>query len=122
MKVRIARADVYTPKWRGNRQLPEAEQIRVEYKLLTAEQEERFSSISPEYDKGGDVARIKVETHANAIWDECVVKVFGLTDDAGKAIESPAKVKEIPGIYTLITEVVAQIKRGLDEPDLKNSK
>jgi hypothetical protein len=122
MKVRIARADVYTPKWRGNRDLPKADQISVEYKLLTAEQEERFSSISPEYDKGGEIARIKVETHANAIWDECVVKVFNLTDDNGKAIESPAKVKEIPGVYSLITEVVAQIKRGLDEIELKNSR
>lgn len=122
MKVRIARADVYTPKWRGNRSLPEAEQVRVEYKLLTAEQEERFSSIAPEYDKGGEITRIKVETHANAIWDECVVKVFNLCDENGKAIEAPAKVKEIPGVYSLITEVVAQIKRGLDEAELKNSK
>ena len=118
MKVPITRAAVYTPKWRGNDKLPEVEQIRIEYKLLTAEQEERFSSIAPEYENDGKdikVTRIKVETHANQIWAECVVKVFNFVGDDGKPIENPIEVQKIPGVYGLITEVVAQIKKGIDE-------
>lgn len=123
MKVPITRSAVYVPKWRGNRDLPEVEQIRIEYRLLTAEQEERFSSIAPEYENDGKevkVTRIKVETHANAIWAENVVKVFNFVGDDGKPVENPIEVQKIPGVYGLITEVVAQIKRGIDEDQARN--
>jgi len=123
MKVKVARQDVYVPEWRGNRKLPEAEQIKVDFTFMTAEQEEKYSTIVPRY-KGTDMDKMNVEveihTNANAIWDECVKRVTGLFDENDKEITDPKKVRNIPGIYGLITEVVAQIKKGIDEEKSKN--
>ena len=124
MKVKIARQDVYIPEWKNNKKLPEAEQVKVEFSYMTAEQEEKFSTIVPKY-KGTETSNMNVEveihTNANAIWDECVKKVIGLFDeDTGKEITDPKKVRGIPGIYGLITDVVAYIKRGIEEEEVKN--
>lgn len=123
MKVKIAREDVYVPKWKGNRNLPEAEQIKIEFSYMTAEQEEKYSTIIPRY-KGADKEDIDVEieihTNANAIWMGCIKKVNGLFDEKDKGISSPKEVLDIPGIYGLITEVVAHIKQGIEEEEAKN--
>jgi len=119
MKVKVARQDVYIPGWRDNKKLPEAEQIKVDFSYMTAEQEEKFSTLVPRY-KGTETEKMDIEveihTNANAIWDDCVKKVHGLFDeDSDKEITAPQKVREIPGIYGLITEVVAHIKKGIEE-------
>ena len=124
MKVKVARQDTYTPDWRGNKKLPEDEQIKVEFSYMTAEQEEKFSTLVPRY-KGTETEKMDVEveihTNANAIWDACVKKVHGLFDeDSGKEITTSLKVRDVPGIYGLITEVVAHIKKGIEEEDAKN--
>ena len=123
MKVKVARQDVYIPEWRGNKKLPEEEQIKVDFSYMTAEQEEKFSTLVPRY-KGTETSNMDVEveihTNANSIWDGCVKKVHGLfNEDSGKEIIDPLKVRDIPGIYGLITEVVAHIKKGI-ETEQKN--
>lgn len=123
MKIKLSRTDIYIPKWNGNRSLPESEQVKVEYRYMTCEEEERFSVLRPIYNmaegKTQDVA-IDYKTFANDIWKACVKKVSGLQDEAGAEITESKKVADIPGMYSLITEVVAEIKRGLTEEDLKN--
>ena len=118
MRVRVTRQETYIPKWNGNDKLKADEQIRVTYKLMTAEQEEQWSTLY--FRRDDDDFRMDVETHANAIWKECVVRVEGLRDENDKPITKPEDVLKVPGIYGLVTEVVAQIKRGLTEQEIKN--
>lgn len=123
MKVKVARSDTYIPRWRGNRDLPEDEQVKVEYSYMTAEQEEKYSDLQPKYVSEDDKMHYEIEVkyNVNAIWEECVKKVLGLVDEeSGKEITDPKKVQGIPGIYTLITEVVGHIKKGIDEVEVKN--
>ena len=125
MYIKLQREDTYIPKWMGNRKLKEDEQIKVSYSFMTAEQEEKFTQIKPVY-KGNSPSEMKemeleILTHANEIWDNCVKKVEGLIDtDTKKPISDPKAVRNIPGIYGLITEVVAEIKKGLEALDQKN--
>jgi hypothetical protein len=123
MKIKLSRTDIYIPNWNGNRSLPESEQVKIEYRFMTCEEEERFSLIRPIYNvSDGKTQEISInyEAHANDIWRTCVKKVNGLVDETGAEIIDPKKVAEIPGMYNLITEIVAEIKRGLTETDLKN--
>ena len=127
MKVKVARQDTYIPRWRGNRDLPEDEQIRVEYSYMTAEQEEKYSEMQPKYVSEDDKMHYEIEVkyNINAIWDDCVKKVSGLFWDDGKVDKeytSPKEIMKIPGIYTLISEVVGHIKKGIDEDESKNLK
>ena len=89
---------------------------------MTAEQEEKYSTIVPKYKGTEDKMNVEVEIHtnANAIWDDCVKKVSGLYDENDKELTDPKKVRNIPGIYGLITEVVAHIKKGIEEEEVKN--
>ena len=119
MKINISGKQEYTPKWNGNRKAPEKDRIRVEYRYLTCEEEERFSNFSPRYDTEGKDVELEIKTHANEIWELCVTKISGLTDEADKPID-PKGVLKAPGVYELITEVVAQVKKGISEDDSKN--
>ena len=124
MKVKLSRTDIYIPNWNGNRSLPDSEQVKVEYRFMTCEEEERFSLVRPRYNMvEGKASEVEIDykTFANDIWKTCVKKVSGLYDEAGTEITEPKKVADIPGMYSLVTEVVAEIKRGLTEADLKNS-
>lgn len=123
MKIKIARQDTYIPQWRNNRDLPEDEQIEIEYSYMTAEQEEKYSDLQPKYVSENDNMHYEIEVkyNINAIWTECVKKVTGLfNEDDGKEVTTPKDVKNIPGIYGLITEVVGHIKRGIEEDEAKN--
>ena len=129
MKIKLSRTNIYIPKWNHNRELPEDEQVKIEYRFMTSEEEESFSLVRPTYnmdkkntDEEGKPKEIAVEfeLHANAIWDKCVKKVIGLFDENGNEISEPKKVRAIEGIYGLITEVVAEIKLGLTEEEIKN--
>ena len=125
MFLKISREDTYVPRWRGNDTLKEDEQIKITFHYMTADQEERYTKFKPIYrgtaiDKLQEV-EMSIETHANDIWDGCVTKVSGLFDDeTKKEITNPVEVRKIPGIYGLITETVAFIKRGIEEIDEKN--
>lgn len=123
MKIKLARTDVYVPKWNGNRSLPDSEQVLIEYRFMTCEEEEKYSSFRPVFSSDKSEVRdvtIDVQTHANEIWDACVKKVSGLCDDNGVEITDPRKVRAVPGVYGLVTEVVAEIKTGLTAVQLKN--
>ena len=119
MKVSLAKHNTYVPKCMGNRKLKGENQVSVEYTLMTAEEEEKYSTMYLKRE-GEDDFGMTVETHAVEIWDACVTKVVGLFDVNDKAITDPKAVREIPGIYELVTEVAAVIKRGLTEADSKN--
>ena len=123
MRVKVARDDVYIPRWRGNKKLPKDDQVKVVYSYMTAEQEEKYSDLQPKYVSEDEKMHYEIEVkyNVNAIWDECVKKVQGLFDeDTDKEITDPKKVREIPGIYGLVSEVVGHIKKGIDEEESKN--
>lgn len=117
MKVKVAREDTYIPKWRDNRKLPEVEQVKVHFKYMTAEQEERLSLIKPKYQ--GENIDLEVQMNSTVVWEECVTKIDNFTDDTGKPI-TPKAALDIPGIYSLVTEVVGYIRRNLEEEERKN--
>ncbi len=119
MQVSLAKTRTYIPKCWKNRKAAKDKQVTVEYKLMTAEQEERFSEMYL-HRSGDDGFGMTVKTHAVEIWDECVTKVVGIGIDGGAPITDPKKVREIPGIYELVSEMAAVIKRGLTEEDSKN--
>ena len=125
MYIKLQREDTFIPKWMGNKKLKEENQIKVTFSYMTAEQEEKFTKITPVY-KGESPSEMKemeleIQTHANDIWDSCVKKVEGLIDEKTKVpITDPKSIRGIPGIYGLITEVVAEIKKGLEAQDSKN--
>lgn len=123
MKIKLSRTDTYVPKWNGNRELPEAERVSVDYRYMTCEEEEKWSVIRPIFSEG-ETKEVKVDyaTHANEIWLACVKAVHGLTDMDGAPVSDAKAVLKVPGIYGFVTEVVAEIKRGiLTEQDSKNS-
>ena len=122
MKVKVARDDVYVPKWRDNRKLPETEQIKVYFKYMTAAQEERFTIFKPKYnDDKTDKVDIEIIVDEVAVWNECVTKIEGLVDEkTGKPITLPSVVSEMPHSYQLITEVTAYIRRNLEGEERKN--
>jgi len=126
MRLKVSRTDTYIPKWYNNKKLPVSEQIKVTFRFMTSEQEERFTKMRPTY-RGNMAAdeiqevEMDLETHVNDIWDECVISVENLIDeDNGKAITKPLEVRNIPGIYGLVTEVVAHIKGGFEALEEKN--
>jgi hypothetical protein len=120
VEVRISGNYKYIPKWRGNDKLPESEQIVVHHTYLTPEQEEKYSTFHPVY-KGKEEVELEIKTNAVAIWNTCVQSVAGFTDAESKLpITDPKKIATIPGMFGLITEVVAHIKKGFDEEELKN--
>ena len=121
MKINITGKSVYVPKWNGNRLLPAEQQVSVEYRYLTCDEEEKFSKFVPRY-KGEkkDEMELEIKTNANEIWDLCVQKVNGLVDDAGTDITDPKALRKVPGTYELVTEIVALIRKGISEEELKN--
>ena len=120
MKVSLSITQKFTPEWRGNRDLPTDEQIVVTYRLMTAEQEERFARMSAKSDGSGEYM-VNIEPKAVEIFGACVTHIAGLFDTAGAPITEAAEVLKIPGIYDLIGDVAAEIKKGLiTEEDSKN--
>lgn len=118
MRINISGKDIYTPKWNGNLKLPEKERVTVEYRYLTCDEEEKYTVYQPKYEK--ETIELEVKSNANEIWDSCVLKVSGLVGDDGKEIIEAKAVRKIPGVYGLVTEVVAHIRKGFEESDQKN--
>lgn len=115
----LAREGEYIPNWNRNKELKSADQIKVIYRYMTSVEEEQHTKISSKYYAQDVGIEMNIETKANEIWDLCVISIQGLFNDNKKEITDPKEVQKIPGIYGLITEVVAQIKKGI-EIDLKN--
>ena len=121
MQIRVSRDDIYIPKCWGNRKLKEDEQIKVHFSYMTSEQEEKYTKLRPKYtgEKQQDVEMI-IESHANEIWYACVKRVENLINEKTQKEMTSAEVRAAPGMYELITEVVAHIKVGIEGLDAKN--
>jgi hypothetical protein len=121
VKINVANKHIYIPKWNKNQKLPATEQVRIEYRYMTCEEEEKYSVFIPKY-KGEkrDEIELEIKTSANEIWDLCALKVSGLQDENGKEISDPKAVRKIPGTYGLVTELVGIIRKGFDEDEIKN--
>lgn len=121
MKINISNRYTLVPKWNGNRELPLEEQVTVEYRYMTCEEEEKYSQFVPKY-KGEkrDEMELEIKSNANEIWDNCALKVNGLRDETGKELSDPKAVRKVAGTYGLVTEVVAAIRKGFSEEEQKN--
>lgn len=126
MRLKVAREDTYEPTWLDNRKSPEKDRIKITFRFMTAEQEEKYTKMRPRY-RGNMAAEeineveMDVESHNIEIWDDCVIKVEGIVNDAtDEPITNPKAIREIPGVYGLVTEVVAHIKSGLEGLAEKN--
>ena len=122
MRVSLAKELTYIPKWNGNRKLKKEEQVVVTYRYMTSQEEEELSVITPKYkigDKSGE-SEIEIKPKSIEVWDKCVIRVSGLVDEKDTPITEPAKVRAIPGIYELVTEVVAEIRKGFTGEEEKN--
>ena len=124
MHLKIAREDEFIPEWNHNKK--DSASIKIHFKFMTSEQEERFAKMRPTYH--GDMANtedqeitIDLESHNNDIWDACVTSVENVIDeDTNKPVTKPLAIRNIPGIYGLVTEVVAHIKGGIEALEEKN--
>ena len=129
MRLKVSREDTYVPEWNNNKKEPADQQIKVYFKYMTSEVEEKYSKMRPTYkgnldDMAGKDQEITMdlESHVCDIWDDCVTKVDNIFDDDKPtlAIAKPLVVRNIPGTYGLITEVVAHIKQGFEAQEEKN--
>ena len=121
MKVNISGKDTYVPKWNKNLKLESDERISVDYRYMTAEEEEKYSNFIPKYDTDKtNSVELEIKTNANEIWDLCAIRVNNFFDPSGKPLSDPKEIRKIPGIYGLVTEVVAKIRQGITEAEAKN--
>ena len=129
MFLKVSREDTFVPDWNNNKKEPGDQQIKVHFKYMTAEVEEKYSKMRPTY-KGnlenmtGEDQEITMdlESHVCDIWDDCVIRVDNIFDDDKPTvtITKPLAVRNIQGTYGLITEVVAHIKQGFEAQEEKN--
>lgn len=124
MHLKVSRQDTYIPSWNNNQK--DSAPIKVHFSFMTSEQEERFTKMRPTY-RGNMAAEeiqeveMDLETHVCDIWRECVKKIENVIDEeTKKEIADPQKILTIPGLYGLVTEVVAYIKGGIEALDEKN--
>ena len=115
----LSKRTKYTPKCKGNRDLPAGEQVAFDIRGLSGEEEERFSmNVSSIND--GETQKLLIEPKAVPMFVNQVEHVYGVVDEKGKPVTDPAEFVKMFDTYEYITETVAYIRQGLPEEDLKN--
>ena len=130
MRLKVSREDTFVPDWNNNKKEPADQQIKVHFKYMTSEVEEKYSKMRPTYKgdlenmtSGEQEITMDLESHICDIWDDCVIRVDNIEEKDKSptvTIAKPRAVREIPGSYGLITEVVAHIKQGFEAQEEKN--
>lgn len=143
MKINITREGRYIPKWNGNRDEPDSEQIIVEYTNLTHEQRKKYiTNEKPvihidDFDRKSDdeidedVMRqharmeLKVDTDSDGMVVAMSPKIRNLEDNEGNPIDTWSKLLAVPQtkenqIGALITEITGELSSLSKEKDPKN--
>lgn len=115
----LSREATYIPKCNGNRDLPDAEQVKFDVRAMTGEEEEKLSSVITTA-RDGALQKIIIEPKAVPLFESQVSKVYGVYRDKNIAITDPTEFAKCPGTYEYITETVAFIRSGLTETEVKN--
>lgn len=116
MKVKFSNIVSYTPEWNGNRKLPAAEQVNVQFKVLPlgayldlVDQIQAAGLTGKvDTDDKGNLSKMRpiVKAAADILPDH--VELFGLTDDAGSMI-SVATVAGFPAFLGLAVELLMKL-------------
>ena len=115
----LSRKITYVPKCRGNRDLPENEQIKFDAHAMTGEEEERLTTIVYRTTIDGESV-LKVDAKVIDTFISQVDKVYNAFDENKKPILTSAEFVKLPGSYEYVTEMVAFIKSGLKDEEIKN--
>lgn len=115
MRISLRRNGFYIPEWRGNRELPENEQLQVEFEYLTAaDKEELFVSSNS----------ASVGSLTRQVWNRKVKKFYNFELEVdGEIIQpTPESVLNLPDTFDLFTEVATHIFEAsyLDKETQKN--
>lgn len=125
MRIVLQKTRIYIPRFNNNRELPEKEQIEVEFQKPNARQRRILRRNIYTSDGEGQV-RFEIHTDIDGTIREipCTIKRF-FVEDNGKVIEvsSLAQLVEIGGeTASLFNEILNEIFRDdLSQEDLKNS-
>lgn len=113
MKLNLKLKDIYIPDWKGNKDLPEDEQIKITFRYITLADREVLS------DKNASLMDI-----TKKVWDKNVEKIEGLemtVDD--KSVEFiPSMIYELPDLNELfeLTATHVLIASSLSDNEKKN--
>ena len=101
MTVTLSRSAIYIPEWNGNKELPEEEQISVEYEYLTAEDRNKY--LLTDAKSFGETAR--------AVFRDKVKKIrnLDLVIDGKKVPAIPENILSAPDMYNFFSEVSVEI-------------
>ena len=114
MKLTLKRNATYVPEWNGNRDLPVADQIKVEFDYLTTADKEGMLVGS-----GQNVGSI-----AKQVWLSKVNKITNLEIEIdGKIVEAtPENILNMPDTFELFTEVSTHLfeASSLTKEEIKN--
>lgn len=115
MKITLNRKGIYIPEWRGNKELPENEQIKVEFEYLTAADKENLY-ISTGETNVGSIAR--------QTWNTKVKKIINMELEVdGEILQpTPENILNLPDTFDFFTEVATHIfeASSLDKEEIKN--
>lgn len=128
MKIQIKESDIYIPNWHNNRELPDAEQIKIYYKYLTTDQRKTYVHTEPlkvSAEKGKDSEiEIVIKQDTEGIAKASIYRIDGLETMEGKKIDTVAKLystidsSEIGMLIAEVENYLLSANRGIDE---KNS-
>ena len=113
----------YAPKWKKNRDRPEAEQFRV---ILRPASYNKITGFSADWEatenKDSKASLDKVQN----LLESLVQKIENFTvatesHPEGEAVTEVKMLYDLPGMTELIGELLQRILRGMDEDEEKNS-
>ena len=78
MVISLSREDKYIPEWRGNRDLPEEEQIVFHFRYLNLEEREKFIKIVPAKSDGKEEGNFEFDFDKKAIFKTMTTKIVNL--------------------------------------------
>lgn len=113
MNIRTTAPTLYIPRWRGNQELPDSEQIKARVKFPTTAEFEPFAGTTAnDLDVPGIVRSFVVGIAGLTIDGEPIESGKHLVDQAKRAV-----------VRDLVNELAMHILTGcrIEEPDEKNS-
>lgn len=114
MKLNLQRVGTYIPEWNGNRELPEEDQIKVDFTYITANEKESFTQ-----NVGDNYA-----TLAKKVWLKNVKKIHNLDVivDGDVVNATPENLLNLPDTWDFYVEVATHIfnASSLNKEQVKN--
>ncbi len=114
MKLILQRTGTYVPTWNGNTELPEEEQIKVDFSYITASEKDIFTS-----ETNGNYANL-----AKKVWMKNVKKIHNLevVVDGDIVNATPENLLNLPDTWDFYVEVATHIfnASSLNQEQSKN--